>query len=93
MTSGSGRQRRRSACNCATLAPPAKLRSRARPVDGKVLESRLEGHAVLDGFELSLAMDNLLNRKADSFASATPCALRRCVSTLRSARRRFRYPS
>ena len=38
-----------------------------RPM-GKVLETRLEGHARLGTFEVAIAVDNLLGRKADTFA-------------------------
>jgi iron complex outermembrane receptor protein len=42
-----------------------------RPM-GKVLESRIEGHVALGSFDLSLALDNVLNRSADTFAFGNP---------------------
>ncbi len=39
---------------------------------GNVLESRLEGHAALNGFELTLAIENLLNRASNTFAFGNP---------------------
>ena len=42
-----------------------------RPM-GKLLESRIEGTLAISGFEASLAVSNLLDRKADSFAFGNP---------------------
>jgi outer membrane receptor protein involved in Fe transport len=42
-----------------------------RPM-GRVLESGIEGRLALDGFDISLSVDNLLNRSADVFAFGNP---------------------
>jgi hypothetical protein len=39
---------------------------------GRVLESGIEGRLALDGFDISLSVDNLLNRSADVFAFGNP---------------------
>jgi hypothetical protein len=42
-----------------------------RPV-GKILESRLEGHLAFREYELSLRIENLLDRSSDTFAFGNP---------------------
>jgi hypothetical protein len=42
-----------------------------RPV-GHILESQLEGHTAIDGYDLSLRIENLLNRSTDTFAFGNP---------------------
>ena len=42
-----------------------------RPV-GHILESQIEGHAALGGYELSLRVENVLNRGTDTFAFGNP---------------------
>ena len=39
---------------------------------GEVIESGIEGRVALGGFDLSLAVDNLLNRSSDVFAFGNP---------------------
>lgn len=42
-----------------------------RPV-GHILESQIESHAALGGYDLSLRIENLLNRSTDTFAFGNP---------------------
>jgi outer membrane receptor protein involved in Fe transport len=42
-----------------------------RPV-GHILESQIEGHAAIGGYDLSLRVENLLNRSTDTFAFGNP---------------------
>jgi hypothetical protein len=39
---------------------------------GKILESRLEGHVAFSSYELSLRIENVLNRSSDTFAFGNP---------------------